>query len=124
MPYLKVEGAGNYVIREESPTGSRIESGEVFHASTSWAHKRRGCAFLVPATVQEYEAQQASTLDEPGTHALGTHDTESEEGDDLDGLSRSDAWALIKERGLDDQITYAEASADEMIALLKGDAEA
>lgn len=56
-----------------------------------------------------------------------TRPEEVDEADEPDGysdLSRSDLWALIKERGLDDQIEYSGASADDMVDALEADDEA
>lgn len=122
MPYCKVVGEGNYVHELESPTGSRIEVGEVFACGSNWLKKREGCPFLKPASAQEYEAQQPSSADEPGSYALDEGD--KADGESLDKLSRGDAWALIKERGLDDKIAYKESSAEDMIALLKEEVDA
>lgn len=58
MPIFKTDPDGATIYAFESPTGEDIEPGAVFKASGSWYEKRRGCAFLHPATNEELDAYQ------------------------------------------------------------------
>jgi hypothetical protein len=53
-------------------------------------------------------------------------DTGADEGDALaegrlDDLSKSDLWALVKERELDDGVEWSSSSKDDLIAVLRGE---
>lgn len=57
--YLKIDGEGEFVHAFESPTGERLEHGDVFMAKDRWLHERLHCPFLESISRDEYEAALA-----------------------------------------------------------------
>lgn len=64
MPHFRVHPeTDHYIHSRSSPTGERVDAGEVFAAPAGWAVDRKGCEWIVPIDVDTYkrrhEAQQA-----------------------------------------------------------------
>lgn len=102
MVYLKVDGG--FVIKEESPTGKRIEDGEIFEATAQWYQRRKACSFLKVLTVQEFEAAQGKGEEESVSGSEPELVKESEDPlnieipDDYQALRRL-ALDVARERG-------------------------